>query len=112
VRRQLCLQRRSDLDLAREPENHGSETAACHQDGREEFDKLKPAWPFAPLMFGIAASNTYVFLAEVLRAPSRSMAASIPMRCASGAGSRPSRSGTMLGYGVKFYGEAHRCRAE
>jgi ABC-type branched-subunit amino acid transport system substrate-binding protein len=33
-RRELFLQRRSDLDLAREPEIHGSKTAAGHQDGR------------------------------------------------------------------------------
>ncbi len=33
-RRQLSLRRRSDLDLARQPENHGSEAAARHQDGR------------------------------------------------------------------------------
>ena len=33
-RRQLCLQHRSDLDLARQPEIDGSETAAGHQDGR------------------------------------------------------------------------------
>src|SRR5712671_2948787 len=33
-RRELHLQHRSDLDLAREPEIHGSEAAADHQDGR------------------------------------------------------------------------------
>ena len=72
----------------------------------EEFDKLKPGVAIRSAHVGIAASNTYVFLAEVLpRAikkyggvdPDALRKATLDTDLAEG--------GTMLGFGVKFYGE-------
>jgi len=72
----------------------------------EEFDKLKPGVAIRSAHVGIAASNTYVFLADVLpRAikkyggvdPDALRKATLDTDLAEG--------GTMLGFGVKFYGE-------
>jgi ABC-type branched-subunit amino acid transport system substrate-binding protein len=46
--RELCLQHRSDLDLARKPENHGPQTAAGHQDGGRGVRQAE-AWRSDPI---------------------------------------------------------------
>jgi len=72
----------------------------------EEFDKVKPGVAIRSAHVGMAASNTYVFLTEVLpRAipqyggvdPDALRKASLDVDLPEG--------GTMLGFGVKFFGE-------
>ncbi len=72
----------------------------------EEFDKLKPGVAIRSAHVGIAASNTYVFLAEVLPRAIKKYGGVDPdaLRKAALDVDLP-EGGTMLGYGVKFYGE-------
>ena len=72
----------------------------------EEFDKLKPGVAIRSAHVGIAASNTYVFLAEVLPRAIKKYGGVDPdaLRKAALDVDLPEGS-TMLGYGVKFYGE-------
>jgi ABC-type branched-subunit amino acid transport system substrate-binding protein len=72
----------------------------------EEFDRIKPGVAIRSAHVGIAASNTYVFLNDVLpRAikqyggvdPDALRKAALDVDLAEG--------GTMLGFGVKFFGE-------
>ena len=72
----------------------------------EEFDKLKPGVAIRSAHVGIAASNTYVFLAEVLPRAIKKYGGVDPdaLRKAALEVDLP-EGGTMLGYGVKFYGE-------
>src|SRR3954468_15866679 len=72
----------------------------------EEFDKVKPGVAIRSAHVGMAASNTYVFLTEVLpRAikkyggvdPDALRKAALDVDLGEG--------GTMLGFGVKFHGE-------
>src|SRR5947209_7106999 len=72
----------------------------------EEFDKLKPGVAIRSAHVGIAASNTYVFLADVLPRAIKKYGGVDPdaLRKASLDTDIP-EGGTMLGFGVKFYGE-------
>jgi ABC-type branched-subunit amino acid transport system substrate-binding protein len=72
----------------------------------EEFDKLKPGVAIRSAHVGIAASNTYVFLADVLPRAIKKYGGIDPeaLRKASLDTDLP-EGGTMLGYGVKFFAE-------
>jgi ABC-type branched-subunit amino acid transport system substrate-binding protein len=72
----------------------------------EEFDKLKPGVAIRSAHVGIAASNTYVFLADVLPRAIKKYGGVDPdaLRKAAIETDLP-EGGTMLGFGVKFFGE-------
>jgi ABC-type branched-subunit amino acid transport system substrate-binding protein len=72
----------------------------------EEFDKIKPGVAIRSAHVGIAASNTYVFLNDVLPRAIKQYGGVDPdaLRKASLDVDLP-EGGTMLGYGVKFFGE-------
>ena len=72
----------------------------------DEFDKLKPGVSIRSAHVGIAASNTYVFLNEVLPRAIKKYGGVDPdaLRKAAMETDLP-EGGTMLGFGVKFYGE-------
>src|SRR3954466_1544227 len=72
----------------------------------EEFDKLKPGVAIRSAHVGIAASNTYVFLNEVLPRAIKQYGGVDPdaLRKAALDVDLP-EGGTMLGFGVKFFGE-------
>jgi branched-chain amino acid transport system substrate-binding protein len=72
----------------------------------EEFDKIKPGLAIRSAHVGIAASNTYVFMADVLPRAIKKYGGVDPdaLRKAALETDIP-EGGTMLGYGVKFYGE-------
>src|SRR5438093_3487755 len=72
----------------------------------EEFDKLKPGVAIRSAHVGIAASNTYVFLNEVLPRAIKKYGGVDPdaLRKAALEVDLP-EGGTMLGFGVKFHGE-------
>jgi len=72
----------------------------------EEFDKLKPGVAIRSAHVGIAASNTYVFLADVLPRAIKKYGGVDPdaLRKAALETDLP-EGGTMLGFGVKFFGE-------
>jgi ABC-type branched-subunit amino acid transport system substrate-binding protein len=72
----------------------------------EEFDKIKPGVAIRSAHVGIAASNTYVFLNDVLPRAIKQYGGFDPdaLRKASLDVDLP-EGGTMLGYGVKFFGE-------
>src|SRR6202790_5166788 len=72
----------------------------------EEVDKLKPGVAIRSAHVGIGASNTYVFLAEVLPRAIKKYGGIDPdaLRKATLDVDLP-EGGTMLGFGVKFYGE-------
>jgi branched-chain amino acid transport system substrate-binding protein len=72
----------------------------------EEFDKIKPGVPIRSVHIGVAASNTYVFLDDVLPRAIKKYGGVDPdaLRKAAMETDIP-EGGTMLGYGVKFFGE-------
>ncbi|MCP3476330.1 ABC transporter substrate-binding protein [Bradyrhizobium sp. CCGUVB1N3] len=72
----------------------------------EEFDKIKPGVAIRSAHVGIGASNTYVFMADVLPRAIKKYGGVDPdaLRKASLDTDIP-EGGTMLGFGVKFYGE-------
>lgn len=72
----------------------------------EQFDKLRPGVAIRSAHVGIAASNTYVFLADVLPRAIKKYGGVDPdaLRKAALETDIP-EGGTMLGFGVKFYGE-------
>jgi len=72
----------------------------------EQYDKLKPGASIRSAHVGIAASNTYVFLNDVLPRAIKKYGGIDPdaLRKASMETDIP-EGGTMLGFGVKFYGE-------
>jgi ABC-type branched-subunit amino acid transport system substrate-binding protein len=72
----------------------------------EQFDKLRPGVTIRSAHVGIAASNTYVFLADVLPRAIKKYGGVDPdaLRKAALETDIP-EGGTMLGFGVKFYGE-------
>jgi ABC-type branched-subunit amino acid transport system substrate-binding protein len=72
----------------------------------DEFDKLKPGAALRSTHVGIAASNTYVFLADVLPRAIKKYGGvdSEALRKAAMDTDIPD-GGTMLGFGVKFFGE-------
>jgi ABC-type branched-subunit amino acid transport system substrate-binding protein len=72
----------------------------------EEFDKVKPGVAIRSAHVGMAASNTYVFLTEVLPRAIKQYGGVDPdaLRKASLDIDLP-EGGTMLGFGVKFFGE-------
>jgi ABC-type branched-subunit amino acid transport system substrate-binding protein len=72
----------------------------------EEFDKLKPGVAIRSAHVGIAASNTYVFLNDVLPQAIKKYGGVDPdaLRKAALDVDLP-EGGTMLGFGVKFFGE-------
>ena len=72
----------------------------------EEFDKVKPGVAIRSAHVGMAASNTYVFLTEVLPRAIKQYGGVDPdaLRKASLDVDLP-EGGTMLGFGVKFFGE-------
>lgn len=71
----------------------------------EEYDKLKPGMTIRSAHVGIAASNTYVFLNDVLPRAIKKYGGinSEALRKAALDTDIP-EGGTMLGYGVKFFG--------
>src|SRR5262249_17286642 len=73
----------------------------------DEFDKLKPGVTQRSAHIGIAASNTYVFLTDVLPRAIKKYAGADPdaLRKAAAETDIP-EGGTMLGFGVKFPGES------
>jgi ABC-type branched-subunit amino acid transport system substrate-binding protein len=75
----------------------------------EEFDKLKPGVAIRSAHVGIGASNAYVFLGDVLPRAIKKYGGVDPeaLRKAALDTDIP-EGGTMLGYGVKFYGEGER----
>src|ERR1700732_4072695 len=75
----------------------------------EEFDKLKPGVAIRSAHVGIGASNAYVFLGDVLPRAIKKYGGVDPeaLRKATLDTDIP-EGGTMLGYGVKFYGEGER----
>ena len=72
----------------------------------EEFDKIKPGVAIRSAHVGIAASNTYVFLNDVLPRAIKQYGGVDPdaLRKAALDVDLP-EGGTMLGFGVKFFGE-------
>jgi branched-chain amino acid transport system substrate-binding protein len=72
----------------------------------EEFDKLKPGVAIRSAHVGIGASNAYVFFDDVLPRAIKKYGGVDPeaLRKAALDTDIP-EGGTMLGYGVKFYGE-------
>jgi branched-chain amino acid transport system substrate-binding protein len=72
----------------------------------EEFDKIKPGVPIRSAHVGMAASNTYVFMTEVLPRAIKKYGGvdSDALRKAALDTDIPD-GGTMLGFGVKFFGE-------
>ena len=72
----------------------------------EEFDKLKPGVAIRSAHVGMAASNTYIFLSEVLPRAIKQYGGVDPdaLRKAALDVDLPD-GGRMLGFGVKFYGE-------
>ncbi|MFZ2156733.1 MAG: ABC transporter substrate-binding protein [Bradyrhizobium sp.] len=72
----------------------------------EEFDKAKPGIAIRSAHVGMAASNTYVFLTEVLPRAIKKYGGVDPeaLRKASLEVDIP-EGGTMLGFGVKFHGD-------
>jgi branched-chain amino acid transport system substrate-binding protein len=72
----------------------------------EEYDKIKPGVAIRSAHVGIAASNTYVFLNDVLPRAIKKYGGIDPdaLRKASLDTDIP-EGGTMLGFGVKFFGE-------
>lgn len=72
----------------------------------EEFDKLKPGVAIRSAHVGIGASNTYVFMADVLPRAIKKYGGVDPeaLRKAALDTDIP-EGGTMLGFGVKFHGE-------
>jgi ABC-type branched-subunit amino acid transport system substrate-binding protein len=72
----------------------------------EEFDKAKPGIAIRSAHVGMAASNTYVFLTEVLPRAIKKYGGVDPeaLRKAALEIDLP-EGGTMLGFGVKFFGE-------
>ncbi len=72
----------------------------------EEFDKIKPGVAIRSAHVGIAASNVYVFMNEVLPRAIKKYGGIDPdaLRKASLEVDLP-EGGTMLGFGVKFFGE-------
>src|SRR5437588_10717408 len=72
----------------------------------EEFDKLKPGVAIRSAHVGIGASNAYVFLDDVLpRAIKKYGGVDSEALRKSALDTDIPEGGTMLGYGVKFYGE-------
>ena len=74
----------------------------------EEFDKVKPGVAIRSAHVGMAASNTYVFMTEVLPRAIKKYGGVDPdaLRKASLEVDIP-EGGTMLGFGVKFFGEGN-----
>src|ERR1700676_1180217 len=72
----------------------------------EEFDKIKPGVAIRSAHVGMAASNTYVFLTEVMPRAIKKYGGVDPdaLRKAALDTDIP-EGGTMLGYGVKFFAE-------
>ena len=72
----------------------------------EEFDKVKPGVAIRSAHVGMAASNTYVFMTEVLPRAIKNHGGVDPdaLRKAALEVDIP-EGGTMLGFGVKFFGE-------
>src|ERR1700716_1723118 len=72
----------------------------------EEFDKVKPGVAIRSAHAGMAASNTYVFLTEVMPRAIKQYGGVDPdaLRKAALDVDLP-EGGTMLGFGVKFFGE-------
>ena len=72
----------------------------------EEFDKVKPGVAIRSAHVGMAASNTYVFMTEVLPRAIKKYGGVDPdaLRKAALEVDIP-EGGTMLGFGVKFHGE-------
>lgn len=72
----------------------------------EEFDKIRPGVAIRSAHVGIGASNTYVFMADVLPRAIKKYGGIDPeaLRKAALDTDIP-EGGTMLGFGVKFYGE-------
>lgn len=72
----------------------------------EEFDKIRPGVAIRSAHVGIGASNTYVFMADVLPRALKKYGGVDPeaLRKAALDTDIP-EGGTMLGFGVKFYGE-------
>jgi branched-chain amino acid transport system substrate-binding protein len=72
----------------------------------DEFDKIKPGVAIRSAHVGIAASNTYVFLNDVLPRAIKKYGGVDPdaLRKAALDTDLP-EGGTMLGFGVKFFGE-------
>ncbi|TWA98347.1 ABC transporter substrate-binding protein [Bradyrhizobium stylosanthis] len=72
----------------------------------EEFDKIKPGVAIRSAHVGIGASNTYVFMSDVLPRAIKKYGGVDPeaLRKAALDTDIP-EGGTMLGFGVKFYGE-------
>jgi ABC-type branched-subunit amino acid transport system substrate-binding protein len=72
----------------------------------DEFDKIRPGVALRSAHVGIAASNTYVFLNDVLPRAIKKYGGVDPdaLRKASLDTDLP-EGGTMLGFGVKFFGE-------
>ena len=79
----------------------------------EEFDKVKPGVAIRSAHVGIAASNTYVFMTEVLPRAIKKYGGVDPeaLRKAALEVDLP-EGGTMLGFGVKFFGDGPDGRAE
>src|SRR5467141_239394 len=72
----------------------------------DEFDKLRPGTPIKSAHIGMAASNTYLFLSEVLPRAIKKYGGvdAEALRKAALETDLP-EGGTMLGFGVKFNGE-------
>ncbi|MGV7218844.1 ABC transporter substrate-binding protein [Bradyrhizobium sp. UFLA05-112] len=72
----------------------------------EEFDKIKPGVAIRSAHVGIGASNTYVFMADVLpRAIKKYGGVDADALRKAALDTDIPEGGTMLGFGVKFYGE-------
>ena len=72
----------------------------------EEFDKIKPGVAIRSAHVGIGASNTYVFMADVLPRAIKKYGGVDPDALRKAAlDTDIAEGGTMLGFGVKFYGE-------
>src|SRR5262249_50264545 len=72
----------------------------------DEFDKLKPGTVIRSAHIGMAASNTYLFMTEVLPKAIKKYGGidADALRKAALEVDLP-EGGTMLGFGVKFFGE-------
>src|SRR5216684_2080208 len=72
----------------------------------DEFDKLRPGTPIRSAHIGMAASNTYLFFNEVLpRAIKKYGGVDAEALRKAALDTDLPEGGTMLGFGVKFFGE-------
>ena len=104
--RELLLQRRSHLDLAGQREGAEAPAPPMIKMVGEEYEKARPGTVVKSAHVGMSASNTYVFMTEVLPRAIKKYGGidADALRKAALEVDLP-EGGTMLGFGVKYEGE-------